>query len=428
MMSDHETKLSQEIEKSGDSGMGTEGKASGNQNGGHQDDGNVQMTTKHGNIGKANTQGESGTSQKDCAGCHKDVQPGQNGKPSHFECNFCLKWYCLPCAAITKKPEIAFAERSDIFWSCKSCLNVIKQLGENLKLTAHAAGSDEVKLPSQKATGEGVILQKLEELKSTLEAKIETMETSVRTAFSDGSAPNVTKIAETVTESVKTAFDEHAPPAHSKVVEAVESSICHNMAKVWSSTLFGSDEFPSVNSEEWNTVAYGKKKQTLPEVIERTVTQSVNDINMNEKRKNNIIIYKAPEPEQEEASDRLASDKELVSDLLRHLGVHGKPVNVYRLGKYEDSKKGQGSRPIRVEMENPEIRAEIMARTPNLASAPDRLSCLSLSYDLSVEQRQEIKDMIATAKSQTKNANDYVFKVRGPPGKMTVRHFKKRTQ
>ena len=69
-----------------------------------------------------------------------------------------------------------------------------------------------------------------------------------------------------------------------------------------------------------------------------------------------------------------------------------------------------------------------MARTPNLASAPDRLSCLSLSYDLSVEQRQEIKDMIATAKSQTKNANDYVFKVRGPPGKMTVRHFKKRTQ
>ena len=427
MMGDTSENLLRDVEKPGDSGTGVGIEASGN----HQNGGHVAQTFTNTEINDnarvINAQGESETTQKDCAGCQKEVQAGQKGKPSHFSCNFCLKWFCLQCAEITRKPDIMFAERSDIFWSCKECTTMIHGLGENIKLQAYVAEPDEMKLPSNKAKRDDEILTKLEELKCTLEAKINSMEASVKTAFSDITAPSEKKIAETVTESVKSAFDDTIP--------VITGAVSSEVNKTWSNVLFGEKDFPGLNSDESRDApekpkspddftVVTRRSRNSPKTLPQLITRSVAEAGMKEQRKNNVILYRVPEPENKEASDRLASDKKVVQDLMRHLKVHGEPLKVYRLGQYEEAKKNKGSRPIKVEFESPDKQIAIMTRAKMLKDAPSNLKEISLSHDLSEDQRVELKGLVERAKSQTSQSKNSVWRVRGYPGNWNLREFK----
>ena len=66
-----------------------------------------------------------------------------------------------------------------------------------------------------------------------------------------------------------------------------------------------------------------------------------------------------------------------------------------------------------------------MSKAKMLKDAPEHLKQISLSYDLPENLRVELKKLIATAKEQSKNSPDKVFKVRGYPGKWTLCEFPK---
>lgn len=260
-------------------------------------------------------------------------------------------------------------------------------------------------------------------LEESINLALTPNENKLKKTLDECLAPAHDKFVEAVESSVKSQIDECFAPNHSKMEKVVEASINENMAKAWTSTILGDDEIPQPNSEAWNTVVYGKKRRTLPQVIEQTVTEVSRVQSLNEQRKNNIILYKVAEPTEGETNDKLDSDKKVVSDLMKHLGVNNKPVKIYRLGKFEAEK--EGSRPIRIEFENEEKVAEVMAQTKKLINAPDHLKHVSVSYDLSEEQRKELKSLIIDAKDKEKKFPEFVFKVRGPPGNMRVRSFKK---
>ena len=190
-------------------------------------------------------QGENQTVSRGCTGCNKVVLPGQKGKPSHFMCNFCLNWYCLPCAEISKKPEIVFAERDDIFWGCKVCISKFKtNTGSPVKLeVVPATGGihDHSKNPID-------ILDKLEEMRSQIVEKIDILETNI-------------------VQSSKSSLDEGLKNLHTQVSNVVKNDINDNVVKAWSTTLFGDSDSPDPDSGEWKTVVNGKKKnKTLPQV------------------------------------------------------------------------------------------------------------------------------------------------------------------
>ena len=105
--------------------------------------------------------------------------------------------------------------------------------------------------------------------------------------------------------------------------------------------------------------------------------------------------------------------------------VHGEPTKVYRLGKYDDATNKKSSRPIKVKFECSEEQVEIMSRLKNRKDAPEHLKTISLSYDLSQEQRTELRCLVEKAKKDTKASKNSVFRVRGSPGNWTIREFKK---
>ena len=69
-----------------------------------------------------------------------------------------------------------------------------------------------------------------------------------------------------------------------------------------------------------------------------------------------------------------------------------------------------------------------MANTTKLAKVTDTtLKTLTVSYDLSKEQREEQKKLVAEGKELTKNSTTHIWKVRGPPGYMQLKKFPVRT-
>ena len=265
-------------------------------------------------------------------------------------------------------------------------------------------------IPSQNDGNHDDVLLKIEELKSNLEGKIQALESSVKTAIDNKIVPSEQnmknavesslqtatfvslsqikttigeyfgptedKVAEVAKTSIRSTLDECFGTAAQKLAETVEASVNQNMARAWNSTIFGEEDFPAIGSNEWTEVTSNSKKtqKTLPQLIEQSVTQSVTEVtriqSVNEQRRNNVIIYRAPEPTDEEANDRLESDEKLVHDLFKEINVRVGSAKVYRLGKFDENKKDR-SRPITVELENPEKQAEIMVQAKTLKDAPD---------------------------------------------------------
>ena len=162
-------------------------------------------------------------------------------------------------------------------------------------------------------------------------------------------------------------------------------------------------------------------KRSLPQVIKQSINDINNGQNSYEKRKNNIIIYRAIEECDE--SKRPETDKKLVQDLLKELKIQTSPVKIYRLGKINS--ESDDPRPIKVELENDNVQKEIMKKAKNLKDAPENLKVLSISYDLTKDQRMQVKGLVNEAKQKTKNDKEFYYKVVGEPGCMTIVQFKK---
>ena len=369
-------------------------------------------------------QGKSGNVRGVCEACKK-LPEESKGEVQGVQCGFCTNSYCFPCAEINKKGDQSASRRKDFLWTCPGCRDGIKSMG----IKAFVVGKKE----TTQSEGKNVILDKLSKIEADIagyRAEIASsnsalkagLENTIQETLNQQIPTTLDRCLETVHNSVNTSVETSVNSTIDRCIETVDTSITKSMAKAWSSTLFGEGEFPSVDSDEWRFVTSSSKRvqKTLPQLI----TKSVTEASKKEQRKNNIILYKVPEPQDKEANDRLKSDKNIVQQLMSHLKVRGEPVKVYRLGKYEEAKKNQGSRPIKVEFENHEKQTEIMSNTRKMKDAPEHLKGISLSYDLSEDQRDELKKMVNQAKKDTLESKNSVWKVRGYPGNWTLREFK----
>ena len=59
------------------------------------------------------------------------------------------------------------------------------------------------------------------------------------------------------------------------------------------------------------------------------------------------------------------------------------------------------SRPIKVEMDTIEAQNVVMDNLKKLADAPEHLKNLSISYDMTVEERSIVKEKVVEARTKT---------------------------
>ena len=157
-----------------------------------------------------------------------------------------------------------------------------------------------------------------------------------------------------------------------------------------------------------------------------------------EKRKNNIIIFKLPEQDMELTKiDIWRKDKEVVTDLLtdmKLLDENGDNINmrISRLGTIAENKM----RPMRITFRNMEVRNQIFSAAKNLKGntkwknvsiAPD---LTKIQQKLGKKKREELLSLASTKNSERNQRdidNGYEYKVIGNYGQGTLRMVKSQT-
>ena len=168
-------------------------------------------------------------------------------------------------------------------------------------------------------------------------------------------------------------------------------------------------------------------KQNLDEsVLGKVITQAKNTDRIEEteraRREANIIIYGALKQTEKTQNH----DEQYVANMFNLLGCQKKPKTIMRLGTIHPDKP----RPLKLEMSNMNDKEQVMKRLVNLKNAPDEYRKINVRDDLSVEERNLVKEWVKKAAKRNEEENTDEWRVRGTPknGLRLVRLTKQRSQ
>ena len=318
-----------------------------------------------------------------CGECKKLFSSIRNKGSS--QCCLCTVWFCHPCMGVKSLGAVTNIKRDDVYWVCKDC---------KPRMDHVIQGANKQSTESTGAT------------KNENESIEETVERVIRDV-----------LPASMKDSVKELND--------------------NMLKLWSSTLFGVDEFPKydasigtkrdLNGAIEKSEPKGSAKGIMKGLVKQGLKEHKLEENAQEIRKKTLIVYRLPEaPEQDEVK-RGEIDQSCVKAVFEALGVDDlEPTNIVRLGQYESPIEGQPpkSRPLKISFDSHDEARRVIENCPKMREAPEHVRKLNIGYDASKEQRANIKALVGEAKVKTAaDPNGKVHKVRGPPWQPYLRPY-----
>ena len=185
------------------------------------------------------------------------------------------------------------------------------------------------------------------------------------------------------------------------------------------------DEVKALIEENKESAATGGNDQ------DGTLTSQLEEFKESMARKSNIIIFRAEESKKTEPKERKVEDIAIVNELCKITGTNKQTIkNVTRLGKKDvDS---DNPRPVRVIYEDEKAKGSLMANMKNLATAEDKFKQLSITHDMTKNERLQNKEKLAEAKNKNEVLEEnnqsvkYKYLVKGPPGDRRVVKVKKK--
>ena len=129
------------------------------------------------------------------------------------------------------------------------------------------------------------------------------------------------------------------------------------------------------------------------------------------KREKSIVLYRVPESDKTTVEGRMKDDTEFFTSLCTDaLQVHDLQVDkVIRMGtKIEDK-----IRPIKVVFTNDFDKRKVMSRLYRLKGAEDRFQNVSVSHDLTLEERDQQRQLVQEAhkKKSEDETGEWDYKV-----------------
>ena len=194
-------------------------------------------------------------------------------------------------------------------------------------------------------------------------------------------------------ESVKKEVDN----VKTDVKKAVQGEVTKERTELKNELLGIMDE--KVSEYHSNSVGDGSGK-SVAELVSAEVSRNTEESRERDRRKCNIIIFKVDETEASN-SDHGEIDKQFVSGLIEGpLGLaqsQDQVLKVTRLGKSSDSRN---ARPILVKLSSNEFKTKIMSSLKKLKHAEEKYKKISISHDLTVNQREAVKNALAKAREE----------------------------
>lgn len=333
----------------------------------------TDLGPKNTNDHESHAESNEGEAQLNCGSCKKDFGTSKN--VGELCCEFCGVWFCSNCTKFKKAEIKNVMNRPEVFWACELCLK------EATEMMARWRSS-----------------RKDSERNDWAEIRFDARLHALEKTIAD-------KITETLQVVVPNIVEKSLIPVNeqvSKSVETMSQSVNQNVQKLWSETVLGDSmtEFPKLD-DPVSKLAPVKPKLTLSTAVKQAMTEQKDKELQRDSRLNNIIIHRAPESSETNAERRKDDDAKLVKDLLETMEVDAQPVKIFRLGAYKKSEASDNSsRPIKAVFQDQGTQQKIMGNAKKLRNAPTHLQNLSISYDLSGEERDKVKTMVESAKEK----------------------------
>ena len=197
--------------------------------------------------------------------------------------------------------------------------------------------------------------------------------------------------------------------------------------------IAGALEIKAGVNKTWADVV-GEMKQNIQEVnkevqsAKKVIENSTEAFKMNidfEERVNNIVIYRMDELDDDNKDNIRINDKKQVLYILSVISdgqvKESSIKSFFRLGS-----KGDKARPIMVKFFERGDKNLIMENLNKLKNLNDKIRNVSISHDLNREQREERNKLVESAKKlQSEDKGEYLYRVKGLPGKMRVIKIKR---
>ena len=140
-----------------------------------------------------------------------------------------------------------------------------------------------------------------------------------------------------------------------------------------------------------------------------------------EARKLNVIIHHIPENQVRDSDEEQDTDENFVTGLTSVLEIQDAGISkLVRLGKVPDNQSKP--RPIKVSFNSGNAKKKFMSKLVKLAEAPDKYKKISVSHDMTKEERDQNRKLVAEAKNLNgqEPTGQSVFRVRGLPGRRKI--------
>lgn len=364
-----------------------------------------------------------------CPQCKKGV----TDKDLALQCEICDDWYHIKCQNIDESVYDFLGEHKFLHWYCKVCdknaVSVI-QLLSKLRLRQDKLEDELDKLKNE-------VKKNAEEVKETSLTINKNLEKIEKGDFTEAMIKGIEKEVLKVACKIRTemgvlsqevqAIKDSNQAMDTKLETAIEAKLVEELSKPF-------EPKP------------GEKKPLFADVVSRQIDTKLDkvsgDINKvqqvidgakklaeeekdRETRSNNIIIYRAAECST--SDERLKHDKAFCMELFKetlNVDLHDEDLkSVFRIGKTDQS---SNCRPLLVQFREKSLKNRVMESLYKLKSADDKFKNISITHDMTQNERVECKALIEEAKKkQIQETGEFLWRVRGLPGHLKLIRFRK---
>jgi len=349
--------------------------------------------------------GYSSVKNDDCEICGCNVESEHKG----IECEICKHWFHANCVDIedNEYEVLTSHKKGTIHWYCDNCnvksvelLKLVFNIQERMQKTEKDI--DSLKNDTQAKFNK--IESDFEAMKYDLRTLNQKIDEGLQKCFEDSDKlvkstqrQTITEIKEEIKEAKTTSFAEIMKQELEKSLDNMTTEI-----------------------------------ETVKTNLLETKTDAA-EIRDQEKRRNNVIIYRLPESTAQSPEERKREDTErcveLINDALE-VDCHLDDMKqVVRLGQRdrENTDRQNVSRPLLIEFKSYTTKNQLMESLYKLKNADDHFRQLSITHDMTKNERIEIQKKVEEAKlKEREETGEFIWRVRGTPGSLRIVRLKKR--
>lgn len=325
-----------------------------------------------------------------------------------IKCDICEKWFHIFCVGVDEEQFDCINRLSkrghNIHWFCEECnsptidmLKIIKEIqSKNERL--------EKNFLSVK-TEVGSLSKKLNEGLNHLSGRLDNYQAEL-------------KVFENTMKVIENKFNDKMNETNNKLAESVDQHLQTKIADLdnkWAQVVQTTKQVECKISGVQNTL--GEVKKQADEERDK------------ESRAGNIIIFNVSESNNEDIEARPRDDKKFCLEVFNkvlNLAVVPEDIKInFRLGKRNDS--DSINRPLLLQFRDRIFKNMVMDSLSKLKHADAAYQNLIFSYDMTHNERDQCRKMVAEAKKreQDDESGEFIYRVRGFPGKHHIVKIKK---